>query len=536
MMNEKEMKDLAKLSPFELKNKLIEVAQDSAGSLMLNAGRGNPNFLSTLPRHGFFRWGEFAMSEAESTYSYMPEGIGGFPRKEGIEGRMEIFLNAHRGDKGAEFIRSAISYVRDQLGYDPKEFIYEMTESILGIMYPVPDRMLPLSEKIVGQYIRKEMVGEVPFPAKFDLFAVEGGTAAMAYIFNTLKENYILEPGDSIALGMPIFTPYIEIPELNDYKLMEINVEADSEDQWQFTKEDLDKLLDPKVKAFFLVNPSNPPSVKMSEENLDYLAEIIKKRPDLIILTDDVYGTFADNFTSIFAKCPENTILVYSFSKYFGATGWRLGVIATAENNILDQKIAALPEKRRKELIKRYSSISTEPEKIKFIDRLVADSRAVALNHTAGLSTPAQVQMVLFSLFALMDEDDDYKAAVKRMVRHRKKALYREIGAIPTENENDVDYYHLLDVKKLIIEYYGLDFGKWLFKTLRPNEALFKLAESAGVVLLPARGFGTSDPSFRVSLANLNEVDYVKIGQGVRALLESYFDQYKKETKKESKK
>lgn len=525
------MKELANLSPFELKNKLIDIAQDSAGSLMLNAGRGNPNFLSTRPRHGFFRWGEFAMSEAESTYSYMPEGIGGFPRKEGLEGRMEIFLNAHRGDPGAEFIRSAISYVRDQLGYDTKDFIYEMTESILGIMYPVPDRMLPLSEKIVGEYIRREMAGNVPFYTKFNMFAVEGGTAAMAYIFNTFKENYILEKGDSIALGMPIFTPYIEIPELNDYNLVEIDVEADSKDQWQFTKEDLDKLLDPKVKAFFLVNPSNPPSVKMSDKNLDYLAEIIKKRPDLIILTDDVYGTFADDFTSIFARCPENTILVYSFSKYFGATGWRLGVIATAENNILDQKIAALSKQRHKELIKRYSSISTEPDKIKFIDRLVADSRAVALNHTAGLSTPAQVQMVLFSLFALMDEEDNYKAAVKRMVRHRKKALYREIGTVPVEDKNDVDYYHLLDVEKIATEYYSKDFAKWLFKTLQPNEALFKLAEKAGVVLLPAQGFGTADPSFRVSLANLNEVDYVKIGLGVRTLLESYFDQYKKEGK-----
>lgn len=526
------MKELANLSPFELKNKLMEVAQDSAGNLMLNAGRGNPNFLSTRPRHGFFRWGEFAMSEAESTYSYMPEGIGGFPRREGIEGRLEIFLNSHRGDPGAEFIRSAVSYVRDQLGYDTKDFIYEMTESILGIMYPVPDRMLPLSEKIVGEYIRREMAGNVPFHTKFDMFAVEGGTAAMTYIFNTFKENYILEKGDSIALGMPIFTPYIEIPELNDYNLVEINVEADSKDQWQFTKEDLDKLLDPKVKAFFLVNPSNPPSVKMSDENLDYLAEVVKKRPDLIILTDDVYGTFADDFTSIFARCPENTILVYSFSKYFGSTGWRLGVIATAENNILDQKIADLPEKRHKELIKRYSSISTEPAKIKFIDRLVADSRAVALNHTAGLSTPAQVQMVLFSLFALMDEDDNYKTAVKRMVRHRKKALYREIGTVPVEDKNDVDYYHLLDVEKIATEYYGADFAKWLFKTLQPNEALFKLAEKAGVVLLPAQGFGTTDPSFRVSLANLNEVDYVKIGRGVRTLLETYFDQYKKETKK----
>lgn len=102
------------------------------------------------------------------------------------------------------------------------------------------------------------------------------------------------------------------------------------------------------------------------------------------ILTDDVYGTFADDFTSLFAMCPQNTILVYSFSKYFGATGWRMGVVATHETNILDQRIAALPEAQKKELDERYCSITTEPRALRFIDRLVADSRTVALNHTAA--------------------------------------------------------------------------------------------------------------------------------------------------------
>ncbi len=126
-------------------------------------------------------------------------------------------------------------------------------------------------------------------------------------------------------------------------------------------------------------------------------------------MTDDVYGTFADNFKSLFAICPDNTILVYSFSKYFGATGWRLGVIALSNNNVLDKQIANLSKKEKKELEDRYSSLTTDPASIKFIDRLVADSRNVALNHTAGLSTPQQVQMVLFALFNMMDSRQSYK-------------------------------------------------------------------------------------------------------------------------------
>ncbi|SPR98048.1 bifunctional aspartate transaminase/aspartate 4-decarboxylase [Cupriavidus taiwanensis] len=530
-MSKFEISKLSSLSPFELKDELIKLASSDAERLMLNAGRGNPNFVATVPRHGFWQLGLFAMRESERSFSYMPEGVGGFPRRDGIEERFDLFAREFADTPGVKFLAGAVSYVRDQLGLSAGDFLYEMCEGILACNYPVPDRMLKLSETIVSQYIRKEMIGNHPFIGDFDLFAVEGGTAAMTYLFNTIRENHLLKAGDTIALGMPIFTPYIEIPELNDYQLVELSVDADPDSRWQYSKEQLDKLRDPKVKAFFLVNPSNPPSVRMSDESLEYLASIIEERPDLIILTDDVYGTFADNFVSLFAMCPRNTILVYSFSKYFGATGWRLGVIATHRDNIFDLQIGKLPETTRQELNKRYSSITTEPQKLKFIDRLVADSRTVALNHTAGLSTPQQVQMVLFSLFSLMDTPDDYKNAMKRLIRSRKAALYREIGIAPeSDDPNAVDYYTLLDIEQLGGKAIGPDFVKWVMNSVEPNELLFQLADEAGVVLLPGRGFGTRHPSGRVSLANLNEADYAKIGRSIRKLFETYVEKYNEVT------
>ncbi|SPA38228.1 putative Aminotransferase, Putative aspartate decarboxylase [Cupriavidus taiwanensis] len=526
-MSKFDISKLSSLSPFELKDELIKLASSDAERLMLNAGRGNPNFLATVPRHGFWQLGLFAMRESERSFSYMPEGVGGFPRREGIEERFDLFAREFADTPGVKFLAGAVSYVRDQLGLSATDFLYEMCEGILACNYPVPDRMLKLSEKIVGQYIRKEMIGNHPFIGEFDLFAVEGGTAAMTYLFNTIRENRLLKPGDTIALGMPIFTPYIEIPELNDYQLEELSIDADPDSRWQYSKKELDKLRDPRVKAFFLVNPSNPPSVRMSDESLEYLASIIEERPDLIILTDDVYGTFADNFVSLFAMCPKNTILVYSFSKYFGATGWRLGVIATHRDNIFDLQIGKLPDADRRELNQRYSSITTEPEQLRFIDRLVADSRTVALNHTAGLSTPQQVQMVLFSLFSLMDTPDNYKNAMKRLIRSRKASLYREIGIAPeSDDPNAVDYYTLLDIEQLGGKAIGPDFVKWIMDSVEPNELLFQLADEAGVVLLPGRGFGTRHPSGRVSLANLNEADYTKIGRSIRKLFEAYVEKY----------
>ncbi|GFZ93192.1 bifunctional aspartate transaminase/aspartate 4-decarboxylase [Dyella caseinilytica] len=518
----------SKLSPFELKDNLIALALSHTDRLMLNAGRGNPNFLATLPRRAFFQLGLFAVSEAELSFSYMSEGVGGLVRHEGLSARFHTFVSQNRDKPGAVFLGKTLSYVRDQLGLDGDQFLLEIVAATLGANYPEPDRMLRISEKIVREYIVREMGVQGMATEEVDLFAVEGGTAAMAYIFNSMRENKLIAPGDKIAIGSPIFTPYLEIPELNDYQLSKVIIEADPKAGWQYPASEIKKLEDPAIKAFFLVNPSNPPSVKIDDAGLEAIAKVVKKRPDLIILTDDVYGTFADDFRSLFAICPKNTILVYSFSKYFGATGWRLGVIAMTRDNIIDQAISKLPEKAKKELDTRYSSLTTEPRKVKFIDRLVADSRAVALNHTAGLSTPQQAQMVLFALFNLMDSRQDYNKALKALVRRRDAELYNKLGMPEKEDTNSVDYYTLINLEEVSRNLYGDAFAQWVLKTQNPTDILFRIANDTGIVLLPGSGFGVLHPSGRASLANLNEYQYAAIGTALRKLAAEYYEQFKK--------
>lgn len=519
----------SKLSPFELKDELIKLASSRENRLMLNAGRGNPNFLATLPRRAFFRLGLFATAEAELSYSYMPNGIGGLPQIEGIEGRFERFIAENQEMPGVVFLGRALSYVRDQLGLSASEFLHEMVEGILGCNYPVPPRMLKLSEEIVRHYIVKEMIGGFIPPGSVDLFAVEGGTAAMTYIFNTLKQNGLVKRGDKVAIGMPVFTPYIEIPELDEYGLVEVAIDADPEKGWQYSDAELEKLKDPAIKIFFCINPSNPPSVKMDDRSLEKVAAIVRDhRPDLFILTDDVYGTFADNFRSLFATCPHNTMLVYSFSKYFGATGWRLGVVATHKDSVFDKALDDLPKSAKQALDRRYGSLLPDVSQLRFIDRIVADSRTVALNHTAGLSTPQQVQMVLFSLFALMDEADGYKAELKKLIRRREAALYRELGVPQGNDENAVDYYTLLDLAAVARDLHGPEFEAWVKKNVNPDELLFRIADETGIVLLPGRGFGTRQPAGRASLANLNEYQYANIGRSLRGMAEEFYKVFEK--------
>ena len=266
-------------------------------------------------------------------------------------------------------MQRSLDYAASALGLDVDAFAHELVDGIIGDNYPEPDRILVNTEQVVHRYLVKTMCNEQPPEGRFDLFAVEGGTAAMCYVFKTLIENRLLRRGDTIALGAPIFTPYIELPRLGDYAFETVEINQSSVDQgrhtWQYPEDEIAKLADPRIKAFFVVNPSNPASYAMHPHTQRSIVELVRhKRPDLIILTDDVYGTFSEGFRSLAAELPRNTILVYSYSKHFGCTGWRLGVVAVHQDNILDKALEALPAADREALHKRYETLSTTPEQI----------------------------------------------------------------------------------------------------------------------------------------------------------------------------
>jgi aspartate 4-decarboxylase len=333
-------------------------------------------------------------------------------------------------------------------------------------------------------------------------------------------------------LGVPIFTPYLEMPPLEDYDLKIVEVRSIQDHGFQPTDEELNKLLDAKVKAYFAVNPGNPDAVAYSKETLAKIGDILKKRPDLIVLPDDVYGTFVSDFRSLLGEYPYNTIGVYSFSKYFGCTGWRLGVIAIHEHNLFDDLIAKHPEAVNQKLDKRYQTISHTPRTIKFIDRIVADSRDVALNHTAGLSLPQQVMMSLFSLAELMDTEKNYQKACMEIVERRVNATIEGLGIEVKTGPLFDHYYGLFDFEFWLRKYTNDEITDWVKKNVHPLDPVFRLAEDHGIVLLNGSGFSAPNWSVRVSFANLDDDVYDDIGRAVRAVARGYVQAYQAATGK----
>ncbi len=527
-MEREQEKAYERLSPFEIKDKLVSLAAEHARrstQVLLDAGRGNPNWLAATPREAFFALGLFAMQE--SRRAGMGPHLSGMPAVAGIAGRLYALLTVHAGLPGMSFLAEAVNWGVDRLGFEADAFVHELVEGVLGCHYPSPVHMLSYVERLVHAYLIATLCGGRAPAGRYDLFATEGGTAAMCYVFDALVTNGLLRHGDTIALGVPIFTPYLEIPRLTEYGFHVIELTADENEGWQYPDAELDKLTDPAVKALVVVNPGNPTSVAIQERSVRRIAAIVREvRPDLIIVSDDVYATFVDGFHSLLAAVPANTIGVYSFSKYFGVTGWRLGVIALHEANAFDAQLARLPQPERTARAARYAAIAVAPEQLKLIDRMVADSRRVALNHTAGLSTPQQVQMALLAAAGLLDRDDAYRRAAQATVRRRHTALWRGLGDVHQHDVHYAAYYETIDLERWMRQRFGEAFVRFVTARYEPVDVVFRLAERFSTVLLPGGGFDAPPWSVRVSLANLPDETYEHIGDNLEAVMQGYFEEW----------
>ena len=168
-------KKMSEISPFELKNILIELADESARKsthIMLNAGRGNPNWISTVPREAFFLLGQFAWRNASGKPNWQmrwPEPQGSQPQKDRVSLRTvskETCAISRR-----YFIEGTYEYLVTEKGVDENELVYEWAEGVIGDQYPVPDRILKYTEMLVRDYLDQELCDNRP-PREYSTFSL----------------------------------------------------------------------------------------------------------------------------------------------------------------------------------------------------------------------------------------------------------------------------------------------------------------------------------------------------------------------------
>src|SRR5690349_25000885 len=112
---------LEQLSPFQLKDLLIQYAREQCASVsathaFLNAGRGNPNWVATTPREAFFTLGQFSLAESKRVWN--EPDLGGMPHRSGCAQRLRTFLSQAPRAAGNVFLERALEYCVMELGFD----------------------------------------------------------------------------------------------------------------------------------------------------------------------------------------------------------------------------------------------------------------------------------------------------------------------------------------------------------------------------------------------------------------------------------
>lgn len=140
----------------------------------------------------------------------------------------------------------------------------------------------------------------------------------------------VVDNGDEVVIPTPYWVTYSELVKMAGGKVVEIRTTPES--GFKCSPAQLEAAITPKTKLFMFSSPCNPSGAVYSKAELEGLAAIFRKYPNILIIADEIYEyiNFVGGHESIaqFADLKDRIILINGLSKGFAMTGWRLGYIA----------------------------------------------------------------------------------------------------------------------------------------------------------------------------------------------------------------
>ena len=154
------------------------------------------------------------------------------------------------------------------------------------------------------------------------------GTGAKQCIANAML--CMVNPGDEVIVPAPYWVSYREITKMAEGKA--VYIEAGIDNDFKITPEQLEEAITERTKMFIFSSPCNPTGSEYSKSELEALAAVFERHPQVFIISDEIYEhiNFDGNHASIasFAAIKDRVILVNGVSKGFAMTGWRVGYLA----------------------------------------------------------------------------------------------------------------------------------------------------------------------------------------------------------------
>ncbi len=141
----------------------------------------------------------------------------------------------------------------------------------------------------------------------------------------------LVNPGDEVIIPTPYWVSYSEVVKLAEGK--SIFIDTTVEQNFKITAEQLEAAITPRSKLFMFSSPCNPTGSVYNQAELEALAKVFEKHPDIYILSDEIYEhiNFIGGHQSIaqFNSIKDRVIIINGFSKAYAMTGWRIGYTAS---------------------------------------------------------------------------------------------------------------------------------------------------------------------------------------------------------------
>ncbi|MDR3442041.1 MAG: pyridoxal phosphate-dependent aminotransferase [Legionella sp.] len=141
----------------------------------------------------------------------------------------------------------------------------------------------------------------------------------------------LLDAGDEVIIPAPYWVSYPDMVLLAD--AVPVIISTTPAQRYKINAQQLEEAITPKTKMIFFNSPSNPSGVAYTLDELKALGDVLKRHPQIIIATDDMYEhiLWSERFVNILNACPElydRTIVLNGVSKAYAMTGWRIGYAA----------------------------------------------------------------------------------------------------------------------------------------------------------------------------------------------------------------
>ena len=292
-----------------------------------------------------------------------------------------------------------------------------------------------------------------------DIVVTSGGSEAISFAMLA-----IFDEGDEILISEPLYANYKSFYDLYDIKYNAVRTYAENGFHLP-SREEIEKHITPKTKAFMLSNPSNPTGVVYTKKELDDIAYIAKKY-DLFIISDEVYREFvygdrkAISF-STYKDLEDHVVIIDSISKRFSACGARVGCLISKNKKLMP---------------------------------------AIFRECQARLSLPT-LDMVGAS--ALYDLPDNYFDEALKEYDYRRKIIFEELAAMEgvVSHEPEGAFYVLAKLPVKNAE----NFIIWLLKDFNINNETVMFAPAEGFYVTEGLGKNEVRISYAVEAEDLKK-------------------------------